>query len=1393
MPPRNKVGEAHFELKVDSKAFRRGFDRAEGVARTRFSSMKKMAIGAGAAMAVAIGGVAVIGAVDKAVSKFNEVKLAGAQLRTMLRGIGDEDFKKITSGLMQLSNEIGTTFFQLEQGAYSAASAGIHADKIVSFMETAGRAAIAGATDVDVMTQALIRFSNVYTDRSVDEHADLIFKTIELGNLRAEELARFVPSMLNIAKMADNSIEDTLTLVAHGSAVLETSRLADRSRQMWIEMGKDNSGIGKAILAAHGQSFASLKQGGMADWDIMAPIFESKGMTEFGKLWTSTEAKEVAALNVGDDNLKRLREIRRGYEETTGSMGKAFDIIYAEQAYERAQNRMNNEWIKAGEIILPHLVSVLEGGVLPAMAFFIRLLRIASPVVSWMFQLIHNMGRAIRTLYQGMMNLGRNIENILRQWLGIGTDIPFLEGLFEKITGINWDEKVRPFLEGIEKFFQDIDSGITTWFNWLKDNPLFVLGGLAAVIAALLLGGPMAAFAVAMAVFGGSLFLILTEQMDIILDQIETWVKDHFPLLFTFLQSLNEELSSFIDWLLRDNSKDNNNYFDLSDMDPKFLGPPGFEKTAAAWSALTEKWTEVLGVVFAGLGDWLKENFPAVFQGVDLAAALVESIASLVSNIGDTLHEKFIETTGLRLKDAKSWFWSTLSGIFDWANAFVSFSPSTVNTIGAMFSSMGDQLLTSFKSGVSKGMDAIRAWFWSMIADVFTFAVGGIPHQSTGIVGNTSPLNISKSESLEVMKQRQDRAEHLWTGAEIVRSNATLQSAYNRLPDALQIITLHALAEWKTKAEPHFVAAKAWLLEKIVGMWEWVGTQLSNVWQRIAGVVVGTGIADPFTGETYDVTLGERLQGFVEAANGFIGPIKDAATGVFEAMRGLGSGVEIDTIWAAAVSTGATALSSFVKALKSLGEWTQSNAYLAIFLGLAAGSLLIRPASLLGLIGIRGKGVGSKFGPGGFVFLNNLKMGLVGLSAALVIMQGDLRALRGATLDEDGGNTWFTLIITFLEALSEVVESAALIAFEALGKTVVAFMVAIGAVAAGPFEKNMDLLIEWLDDIILMNQKLQDEGIPNVFELMMGERFTGQKLDSSTIDNWAVSISTLVVTMKLAAPLLLIFAKALLLAAAAYAVVQALFAVTAKSEEPMDRLQSTLEGFQSGLSSDYAPDAIKKIDPIWLLTESIQGSLDVLRLLVQTDWVQIWRDGLVTLDNFTKDAMDLVNNFGDGLIVTFDDIWNNIMDGLHYVGWGLVNSLKHTINRFIQTVEDFVNALTEIVVPGIGTIFSGPKVNLSGLMLSRSDYVARDRSSSQAAIDAQKRIGIRAVLADERHRLGAYGADHPSANFSAPQPVIQSYPVMVPESDFLRMSEKARQDFLRRGGKLEYVNSGTVR
>ena len=187
--------------------------------------------------------------------KFNK---SMSEVSTLLQNVSKKDFEMIKKQTLDFSSKMGIASEKVIPALYQAISAGIPKENVFTFLETAGRASIAGVTSLETAVDGLTSVVNAYGSDilNVEKASDLMFTTVRLGKTNFEELSKSLYNVIPTASSLGVSFEDVsaalATITIQGTP---TSVATTQLRQALVELSKEGSKTDLIFRELAGKSF----------------------------------------------------------------------------------------------------------------------------------------------------------------------------------------------------------------------------------------------------------------------------------------------------------------------------------------------------------------------------------------------------------------------------------------------------------------------------------------------------------------------------------------------------------------------------------------------------------------------------------------------------------------------------------------------------------------------------------------------------------------------------------------------------------------------------------------------------------------------------------------------------------------------------------------------------------------------------------------------------------------------------------------------------------------------------------------------------------------------------------------------------------------------------------
>lgn len=311
-----------------------------------------------------------------AVSQSADLEKSLAEVATISPAVAG-NIGKFADTLGELSVATRTDVGLLSEGLYQAISSGItDVNDALSFVETSAKAARAGLTGVDVAVDGLSSVINAFGMQASDAGgiADKFFKTVEVGKLRFEDLARNIGKVAPVATTLGVSLDE---LLAAGAALTTGGNTLSASFTSL-------SGIMNAVLRPSQKAVRLAEELGI---EFSVAALKSKGLTGFLR---------DLQMQVGDNEevmgqLFGRVEGLKGIFALTGKQSEAFasnleSIGNATGATDRAVELMNNTLHGQIDLLKGQFGEVLRSignELLPSVTDALKDLNAAMQAVDW--------------------------------------------------------------------------------------------------------------------------------------------------------------------------------------------------------------------------------------------------------------------------------------------------------------------------------------------------------------------------------------------------------------------------------------------------------------------------------------------------------------------------------------------------------------------------------------------------------------------------------------------------------------------------------------------------------------------------------------------------------------------------------------------------------------------------------------------------------------------------------------------------------------------------------------------------------------------------------------------------------------------------------------------------
>ena len=355
------LGRAVLELEADLGGLKRDFNTAERLAKERAKAISRSFRSVGIKLLAAGAGItAVIGLGVKAAV---DIEKGFTEVQTLLPKIGDEAFGALEEDVLALSKELGFATNDTIPALYQAISAGVPPQNVISFLDTAGRAAIGGVTDLTTSVDGLTTVVNTYGSDvlSAQQVSDLMFTTIRLGKTTFEELSANLFQVTPVAKGLGIQFDEvSASLAAMTQQGVPTNTATTALRNTFAQAAQDSTKLGQAIRKELGKSFVQLIEKGEAATSVLQRLAEAVPSEEFLNLFTQETL--VAATTLFGDSFPKLTSALNEMRSAAGATDAAFLKMSQTTAFQIrvATNNFRITMAELGAVMLPILTGLLR-------------------------------------------------------------------------------------------------------------------------------------------------------------------------------------------------------------------------------------------------------------------------------------------------------------------------------------------------------------------------------------------------------------------------------------------------------------------------------------------------------------------------------------------------------------------------------------------------------------------------------------------------------------------------------------------------------------------------------------------------------------------------------------------------------------------------------------------------------------------------------------------------------------------------------------------------------------------------------------------------------------------------------------------------------------------------
>lgn len=192
--------------KAETDSFARSVSRAAAQGDADWRRLGRGMVVAGGVILLAMGAL---------VSKAVEFEAAMRDVNSIQKQSEDQ-FRATSDAVIDMSTRVPQSATTLARGLYEIASSGFQGADALNLLEQSSIAATAGMTDTDTAARGIVASLNAYGDSAgeAQDRADIMFKTVELGVLRFEELSASIGDWVGSASAAGVGFDEANAAIA---------------------------------------------------------------------------------------------------------------------------------------------------------------------------------------------------------------------------------------------------------------------------------------------------------------------------------------------------------------------------------------------------------------------------------------------------------------------------------------------------------------------------------------------------------------------------------------------------------------------------------------------------------------------------------------------------------------------------------------------------------------------------------------------------------------------------------------------------------------------------------------------------------------------------------------------------------------------------------------------------------------------------------------------------------------------------------------------------------------------------------------------------------------------------------------------------------------------------
>lgn len=435
----------------------KGRDQLSGALAGVNKSLKtlgKVALGVGAAGVAAVGAAAF-----KATKDFASFQQGMNEVFTLMPNISGEAMGEMTDQVKDLATEFGVMPEEVVPALYQSISAGVPADNVFTFLETAQKAAAGGVTDLETAVDGISSTVNAYGEDIINagEASDLMFTAVRLGKTTFEELSGSLADVNPLASgMGVNFGDVTAALATMTSQGTSTNVATTQLRSALQELGKQGTQVGDIFQETAGVSFTDFIAEGGNMVDAMGILEQASADTgvPIQDMFTNVRGG-LAAMQLTGAGAESFAENLAEMEGAAGATDAAFERMNGglQATFNRIKSTFKVALLDFAEAFGPLLEQAADFAedALPKIGDVIN--NVVVPAVEEVVSFIQGFFSALQ---EGQDPINAAIDSFLT-WTNVGENLS--EGVFNIVMQISnlWNRikaLMAPIIEAVGRFVE---------------------------------------------------------------------------------------------------------------------------------------------------------------------------------------------------------------------------------------------------------------------------------------------------------------------------------------------------------------------------------------------------------------------------------------------------------------------------------------------------------------------------------------------------------------------------------------------------------------------------------------------------------------------------------------------------------------------------------------------------------------------------------------------------------------------------------------------------------------------------------------------------------------------------------------------------------------------------